>query len=132
MRSVLAVVAFVALVFAATPSVADVTIQMTTSTTSGGVTSTLSTVIYIKGMKARIDIKGKGQGISILQDVAARQQLMVNHDTKRVRTYDPNPREAGHGGHDGRGHGLVSSRRARRRNSSVTPALATRCGRAAR
>ena len=94
MKLVLAVVAFVALVFAATPSVADVTIQMTTSTTFGGVTSRLSTVIDIKGTKARIDIKGKGQGISILQDVAARQQLAVNHVTKRAQTYGPNPSEA--------------------------------------
>jgi len=87
MRRVLAAVAFVAL--AAVPSVADVTITVTTSTNAGGTTIEMSAITYIKGMKGRVDLKGMGQDRSILQDVAAKQQLMVNHVTKLVKTFDP-------------------------------------------
>ena len=89
MRSIPAVVVFLALVFAAAPSVADVTVKMTTTSTTGGMTVEVSSVSYVKGMKGRMDVKGAGQDLSILQDVAAKQQLMVNHVTKLVETSDP-------------------------------------------
>ena len=89
MKPVLAVVAFVVLIFTAAPSGADVTVTMTMSTKTAAMTTEMSSVIYLKGMKSRVDVKGMAQDMSILVDAAAKLQLMVNHVTKQVQSLDP-------------------------------------------
>ena len=89
MKRVLAVVAVVALVLAAVPCRADVTITMTRSAKAAYATMELSLVTYLKGMKSRMDLKGAGQDMSIFVDYAAKLQLMVNNVTKEIRTLDP-------------------------------------------
>jgi hypothetical protein len=73
----------------AAPARADVTIKMTMSTTGGPMAMDMTSVAYIKGMKMRTDVKVMTQDMSIIVDVAAKQQLMVNHVTKQVETFDP-------------------------------------------
>jgi len=89
MRWVIFVVAFGALTFAAVPSWADVTITMSMSTKTAVMTTEMSSVTYLKGMKSRTDVKGMAQDMSILVDAAAKLQLMVNHVTKQVKSLDP-------------------------------------------
>ena len=90
MKSILAVVVFLVLIVTAVPSRADVTITMNMSTkTAAMTTEELSSVIYLKGMKSRVDGKGMALDISILVDMAAKLQLMVNHVTKQVHSLDP-------------------------------------------
>jgi hypothetical protein len=89
MRWAISVVAFGALTFAAVPSKADVTITMSLSTKTAAMTTEMSSVTYLKGMKSRVDVKGMAQDMSILVDAAAKLQLMVNHVTKQVQSLDP-------------------------------------------
>jgi hypothetical protein len=84
MRWAVSVVAVGALTFAAVPSRADVTITMTTSRTMGKMTSERLVVIYVKGMKGRIDMKAPTFDHSILIDVTAKQQLMLNIFAKQT------------------------------------------------
>ncbi len=89
MRWAISVLAFGALTFAAVPSRADVTVTMTLSTKSAAVTTEMSSVIYLKGMRSRTDVKGMDRDLSILVDVAAKLQLMVDHVAKQVQPLDP-------------------------------------------
>jgi hypothetical protein len=84
MKRFLAVVVFVALALGAVPALADVTIKMTVST-SGPMPMEITSATYIKGLKMRADTQVVGQDISVLIDVAAKLQLMLNHGTKEIQ-----------------------------------------------
>jgi hypothetical protein len=86
MRWVLGVVAFVSLVFAAVPSVADVTIWMSSSTGSPA-PHEMTMVVSIKGQKMRIDMKGPVYDFSAFVDAATKQQFWVNHLRKQVQDF---------------------------------------------
>ncbi|MFB3854385.1 MAG: hypothetical protein ACE148_11245 [Vicinamibacterales bacterium] len=80
----------VALAFSGLPAFADVTVRMTLSTSGTPMAMEMTTVTYVKGQKLRTDAKGMNQDVSVLVDVPAGQQLMVNHATRQVVSFDPN------------------------------------------
>lgn len=79
----------VALAFSGLPAFADVTVRMTLSTSGGPMAMEMTTVTYVKGQKLRTDAKGMNQDVSVVVDVPAGQQLMVNHATKQAVSFDP-------------------------------------------
>lgn len=76
--ALLAALAFVPL------AAADVTVKMTIATAGGPMSLTMTSTVYVKALKMRSDISAMGQEMSMLIDVAAKQQLMLNHGTKQV------------------------------------------------
>jgi hypothetical protein len=89
MKRFLALVVFAALALAAAPAFADVTIKMSMATSGGPMVMEMSSVTFIKGMKMRTDASVMSQETSIIIDVAAKQQLMINHATKQVEDFNP-------------------------------------------
>lgn len=85
MKSLRAAFLLVCIVLAAAPAFADITITMSIATVGGPAPVEMTSVTFVKGMKARSDVKVMGQDMSMFVDVAAKQQVMVNNTTKEVQ-----------------------------------------------
>jgi len=90
-----AIVLFVALALSGVPAFADVTIKMTMSTIGGPVAMEMTTTTYIKGQKARHDAKGMNQDVSMVVDVAAGEQLLIDHVARQAAPFNPQAAAAG-------------------------------------
>jgi hypothetical protein len=88
MKRIVALIALLAGAALPATARADVTMTLTMSM-SGPVAIEAKEVIYIKGAKMRTDVKMMGQDLSIILDVATKEQLMVNHATKQIERFDP-------------------------------------------
>lgn len=85
----------VALLAAALPAFADVTIRMNVSTTGGPVAMEMTTVTYVKGKMLRTDVKGMNQDMSVMVNLESGEQLLVNHVTREAMKFDPQATTAG-------------------------------------
>ncbi len=89
-RPATAVALLVALLAAALPASADVTLRMNVSMAAGApVAMDMTTVTYLKGKMLRMDVKGMNQDMSILVNLESGEQLLVNHATREVSKFDP-------------------------------------------
>src|SRR5512136_969419 len=84
MKALRATFLLACILLVAAPASADVTIKMTMATSGGPAPMEMSSATFIKGMKARSDVKIMGQDMSMFVDVAAKQQVMINTATKEV------------------------------------------------
>jgi hypothetical protein len=71
-----------------TPALADVTIKSTTSVSGGPMPMETSSVVTVKGQRARVDLTMMGQDRSIIFDLATRKVTLLDHAAKTAQVMD--------------------------------------------
>jgi hypothetical protein len=78
----------VALVLSAAAASADVTVTMTMSGAAGQMAVSGTITSWAKGTKLRVDTDMAGQNLTILSDLATKQQWKIDHAAKQIEPFD--------------------------------------------